>query len=73
VFCPECGTKLPFVEAIGGIHPIYECPKCEETWVYDSNCGNYASFHSRQGALDWYGAEEKDIVPELTLTVPKTP
>jgi len=67
MFCPECGTKLPYTESIGGTNPIYECPKCEDTWVYDAENGYYAAYYTRQTALDWYGAEEKDIVPELTV------
>lgn len=61
MFCPEDGAEIPLTEEIAGAHPIYECPRCEHTWVYDSDSGTYKSYKERRDALWDYSCTEEDI------------
>jgi Zn-finger nucleic acid-binding protein len=65
MFCPECGTKLPFEKAIHGRYPIYDCPKCEVTWVHDGESGQYETYENRSEALGIYGATETDLASTI--------
>jgi len=49
-------------EELGGIHPIYDCPDCGVTYVYNGDALGppaYEIWADRQAAIDAYGAEPK--------------
>jgi DNA-directed RNA polymerase subunit M/transcription elongation factor TFIIS len=60
MFCPNDGTEIPLTEEIGG-DPIYDCPKCGYTWVYNDQFA-YECYKTRETALNSWGVTEADVV-----------